>query len=398
MSTKTRLIQIGVPVALIVVGLIIMKVLVSSRPAAVKHPKKEPGILVEVLKAEKVDATMTVKGTGTVEASQEVSVIPQVSGEVVFTAPGLDVGGFFKEGAVLFRIEDADYRLALEQAEFSKANAEYELAKIEGQAEIARSEWELINKDNSTPPNPLVLYEPQLKSAKAALASASAQMEQSSLNLERTEIKAPFSARIRSKNIETGQYVRSGSTAVVLAGTDTAEIAVPLTTEQMRWLNVPRHGERLNGDDATASLDIGGTVHEWKGHVVRSTGEVDQKSRMMQIIVEIKDPYGLKEKNEGRPSLAAGSFVEVEIKGKRLKDVFIIPRTAFRDDSTVWTMDNENRMKIRKVVPMRIESERIIIEKGISDGDLIVLTNLSGAADGMKLRIVQKSNSAIEQK
>jgi RND family efflux transporter MFP subunit len=389
MSTKTKLIKIGIPVALIVIGFIIMKALVSLHPAAVKHVKKDPGILVEVMKAEKEEAAMTVKGTGTVKAAQEISVIPQVSGLVVYRAPGLDVGGFFEKGSLLFRIEDTDYRLALEQAQSSKANAEYELAKIEGQAEIARSEWDKINKGNEIPPNPLVLFEPQLKSSKAAHASASAKVEQAKLDLARTEIKAPFNTRIRSENIEIGQYVKSGSSVAILAGSDTAEIAVPLTTKQLRWLDVPRHREKKNGADSLVSLNIGETIYKWEGHVVRSTGEVDQKSRMMKVIVEIKDPYGLKANTDGRPALAAGSFVNVLIKGKRLKDVFIIPRTAFRDNSTVWTMDKENMLKIKKVKTLRLERERVIISEGIDDGDMIVLTNLSGAADKMKLRTIK---------
>lgn len=386
MSTKAKLIKIGVPVALIVIGSLIMWVLVSSRPTAVKHARKDPGILVEILKAEKEEVTMTVKGTGTVKASREISVIPQVSGEVVYTAPGLDVGGFFEKGAVLFRIEDTDHRLALEQAVSSKANAEYELAKIESRAEIARNEWGEINKGNGPPPNPLVLYVPQLKSAKSALASASAKVDQAKLDLARTEIKAPFNTRIRSENIEIGQYVKSGNSVAVLAGSDMAEIAVAFTAEQLRWMNIPRHGERQNSNDALVSLNIGGTVYKWKGHVVRSTGEVDQKSRMMQVIVEIKDPYGLNEKRKSRPTLAAGSFVKVVIKGKNLKDVFVIPRTAFRDNSTVWIMDKENMLKIKEVKTFRLERDRVIISKGIDDGDMIVLTNLSGAANGMKLR------------
>lgn len=389
MSTKAKLIKIGIPIALIVIGYIIMKVLVSSHPAAVKHAKEDPGILVEILKAEREDITITVKGTGTVKATQEISVIPQVSGEVVYTAPGLDVGGFFEKGFVLFRIEDTDYRLALEQAESLKANAEYELATIESRAEIARNEWKVINKDNAARPNPLVLYEPQLKSAKAALASASAKVEQAMLNLARTEIRAPFNLRIRSMNVEVGQYVKSGNSVAVLAGTDTAEIAVPLTTWKMHWLNIPRHGEKQNGADALVSLNIGETVYKWDGHVVRSTGEVDQKSRMMRVIVEINDPYGLKADTNGRPTLAAGSFIKVVIKGKNLKDVFVIPRTAFRDNSTVWTMDKENMLKIKEVKIFRLERDRVIISEGIDTGDMIVLTNLSGAANGMKLRTVK---------
>lgn len=387
MSRKTTLLKIAIPVIIIATGIIIMRTLISTRPAPNRESKADPGVLVEIFTAVKEKTEIMVRGTGTVEAAQEITVIPQVSGRITYVAPHLNVGGFFDKNAVLFQIEDTDYRLALDRAISVRAKAEYDLATMESQALIARTEWDRINQNNDTPPNPLVLYEPQLKSARAALASASAQIEQAQLDLERTKIKAPFNARVRSENIDPGQYVRSGNSVAVLAGTDRAEIAVPLPLDDLRWLKIPRYGERQNGADAIVGLTIAGESYEWHGHVVRSTGEVDPKSRMMQIIVEIKDPYRLKEKKDlSTPALAAGTFVDVMIKGRMLKDVFIIPRAVFRDNATVWIMDKENMLRIKKVAPLRVEREKVIIGNGIKDGELIVKTNISGAADGMKLR------------
>jgi len=366
-----------------------MKTMVSSRQAPAKEVKADLGILVKVLKAARQDVTVSINGTGTVEASREVSIIPQVSGQVVSAAPGLVVGGFFKKGDILFEIEDIDYKLAMEQAESSKAKAEYDLATMESQARIARTEWEQLNRNNETPPNPLVLYEPQLRNARAALSSASAMLEQAKINLDRTKVKAPFNARIRSENIDHGQYVKSGNSVAVLSGTDKAEIAVPLSVDELRWLEIPGYGERQNGADASAYIDIGNESYKWDGHVVRSSGEVDTKTRMMQVIVEIKDPYGLNEnRRSGYFALASGSFVDVNIKGKKLRGVFIIPRSAFRDNSTVWIMDKENKLNIITVDALKIERDRVIIGDGLNDGDMMILTNISGAAEGMKLRSI----------
>ena len=398
MSGKTKLLKIAVPIIIILIGIIIMLALVSGRPAPDREVKTDPGILVRVLKAERKSTEIIVKGAGTVESSQEVSVIPQVSGRIVYAAPDLDVGGFFEKDALLFEIEDIDYRLASERAMSSRAKAEYELAKIESQARIARAEWELINKDNNTAPNPLVLYGPQLRNAKAALASAAAQVEQTKLDIERTKIKAPFSARVRSENIGAGQYVKSGNTVAILAGTDTAEIAVPIPIKDLQWLKIPRRGKKQNRTSASVQLKVGSESYEWQGRVVRSTGEVDRKSRMMELIVEVKDPYGLKDKNNStRPALAAGTFVDVHIKGRMLEDVFVIPRTALRDHSTVWIMDKENRLRVKTVVPLRIEKEKVIIAEGIDNGDMIVLTNISGAADGMKLRQMKEWGNGVDE-
>jgi hypothetical protein len=138
---------------------------------------------------------------------------------------------------------------------------------------------------------------------------------------------------------------------------------------------------------ATVLLDIGDTSNKWNGHVVRSSGEIDAKTRMMHIIVEVNDPYGLnKNSRSGYSALASGSFVDVHISGKKLKDIFVIPRSSFRDNSTVWVMDKENRLNIIDVDVLKIERDRVIIGKGFNDGDMVILTNISGAAEGMKLR------------
>jgi RND family efflux transporter MFP subunit len=398
MSLKTKFLKIIIPVIILLVGIVIMKVLTSGRSEPKKEIKKIPGVLARVIKAERGNTEIILKGTATVEAAQKISIIPQVSGLVPNAAPDLVVGGFFKKDAILFEIEDTDYRLALERAMSSRAKAEYELATIESQASIARSEWERINKDNDDAPNPLVLYEPQLRSAKAALASALAQVEQARLDIERTKIKAPFSARVRTENIESGQYVKSGNSVITLAGTDTAEIAVPMPIKDLRWLKIPRRGKRQNGASASVQLKVGGESYKWHGRVMRSTGEVDPKSRMMELIVEIKDPYGLKDKiNSTRPALAAGTFVDVDIKGRMLEDVFVIPRTALRDNSTVWVMDKENKLRIKTVAPLRMEKEKVIIAEGIDNGDMIVLTNISGAADGMKLRPMKEWGNGVDE-
>ncbi len=392
MSQKAKILKIAVPVIIIIVGIFIMKTLISSRPVPEKEVKKDPGILVDILKAERENFPVVINGTGTVETSSEISIVPQVSGRITYASPNLKVGGFFKKDEVLFEMEDTDYRLAVQSAVSAMAKAEYDFASMESQAKIARSEWEFLNKEGNEEPNSLVLYGPQLKSAKAALAATSAQVEQSKINLERTIIRAPFNSRVRSENIDIGQYVKSGSSVAVLAGTDIAEIAVPLSFNEIHWLNVPRYGQRQNGADALVSLDIGKKSAEWRGHVVRSTGEVDPKSRMVQLIVEVNDPYGLRNQNSSGDALATGTFVEISIKGKTLKDVYKFPRKAYRDDSTVWIMDNEGKLRIKKVTPVRIERDVVIVKDGLDEGDQVILTNISGAANGMKLRSIEDHN------
>jgi len=409
---KRNVVRKLLPAAIIFLGIFIMWALIMSRPV----PKKaEPGYSAALVQTEQVyssDLEVTVSGTATVRAEHEVSVIPQVSGTVKSIAKGFAEGAFFKKGDVLLKIDDTDYRLALRQALASEARAEYELEQIKSRADIARREWELISKISSPSgrdsdsqqatspgneqPNPLVLYEPQMKNAQASLKSASAMVELARLNLERTTIRAPFDCRVRTKSVDTGQYVRTGTIVTVLASTGAAEVVVPLERQELRWLDIPRIGSTGKGSMATIAVPGDSTGASWQGRVVRSLGEVDMKSRTVQLIVAVDDPYGLKRENRERAPLMSGSFVNVKITGRELKGVFSIPRSALRDGNTVWLLDAQSALKIVKVNVARIQGDRVIIDKGLMDGQRLVLTKISGAADGLKLRDMDANNDRIE--
>lgn len=386
MSFRARLLKIAVPLLIVLGGIGVMVALVSNRPAPKKEVRKDLGALVEAIVVKSGRQTVTVKGTGTVGAAEAITVIPQVSGRVTFLSPALVAGGFFKKGETLFEIDRTDYRLALDQAVAAMARAEYDLARMESQAKVARSEWERINRDKGDP-NPLVVYEPQLKDAMAALKSAEASVERARVDLERTKVAAPFNCRVRTEEIDLGQFVRAGSPVAELAGTDEAEITVPLQLDELHWVDIPR-APGQKGAKAEVVMNVGGRRFVWKGRVVRSAGEVGLKDRMMEVVVSVADPYMLKGNDVKRPALAVGAFVDVVIRGRRLSGVFLIPRRALRDDSTVWTIDAEGRLRIKKVETARIESDSVIVSEGLMDGERVVVTTLSGAADGMKLRTV----------
>jgi RND family efflux transporter MFP subunit len=389
MSRKEKLFKGALPVLIILFGVVVMSVMISSRKEPQQETREDPGILVEVIPVERKSLHVTVTGTGIVEAAQEIRIVPQVSGEVVWVAPSLVEGGMFEKDEVLFRIDKTDYQLAREQAIASEAQAELNLATIESRARVARAEWERMNRETGEKPNPLVVYEPQLKNARAELASARAALRQAEINLTRAEVRAPFNCRVRSEDIDLGQYVQEGTGVAVVAGTDAAEVYVPLSPDELQWLDVPQKGKGKKGSHASIYKDARRKGNGWQGRIVRSTGEVDATSRMTKIVIEVKDPYGLSAQAKPGRELVVGTFVDVALRGHILHDVFVIPRTSIRDDSTVWVMGSDNLLRIRDVEVVRSERENVFVRDSIGDGDRVVLTNLTGAADGMKLRVDQ---------
>ncbi|ALC15301.1 RND family efflux transporter, MFP subunit [Desulfuromonas soudanensis] len=385
MSTKSKLIKIGLPLIIIAAGIVGMRVLVLSRPVPQKEVRENPGALVEVFTVAEGPKVVEVVGTGTVQPSREVAITPQVSGAVVSLSPRLVPGGFFRKGEELLRIEEIDYRLAVDRARAALAKAEVELATVQGQGRIARQEWDRLALGDGEEPNPLVLYQPQEKNARAGVASAQAALSQAELDLQRTRLVAPFNGRIRSEQVELGQYLRAGSAVVQFAGTDAAEVLVPLPLEELPWLKVPGPGRTGNGSPALIRGAVDGS--RWTGRVVRSLGEVDALGRMARLVVEVEDPYGLQSAEAG-PALEVGMFVTVTLQGKELPKALVIPRRALRDAGTVWVADSQNLLRLRKVEVLRLEEQQALIGAGLEAGERVVLTPLAGAAEGMKLRIV----------
>jgi hypothetical protein len=111
---------------------------------------------------------------------------------------------------------------------------------------------------------------------------------------------------------------------------------------------------------------------------------------MARVVVAVEDPYGLESTDAGgRPELAMGLFVNVELHGDILSQVFPIPRSAVREGHDVWLVDDDNLLEIRPVEVARRERQIVCISQGLETGDRVVLTSLSGAAPGMRLRPVE---------
>ena len=394
MSVKQKAIKILLPLAILAVGIIVMRVLILSRSVPQKTERINPGALVEVVSVAKQDEQLQIYGTGTVKPEQEVTITIQVDGLIDKVAPGFVAGGFFRKGDLLFAVEAIDYELAVDRAKSALIKAENEITIIESKATVARQEWERLKLGDQKEPNPLIVYQPQLEDAKANRAAAVASLKQAELNLQRTKVVAPFNCLVRSEEAGLGKYVRSGNNIAMIASVDAAEIVVPLPLDDLQWINTPSQGHDQKGSQTTVSLKVGDKDYKWQGEVVRSLGEVDPRSRMARLVVRVNDPYGLDNGDtENRMNLELGMFVEVLFAGEVLTGVIEIPRTALRENSSVWVMDNDQKLRVKHVEIARLEKQSALISEGLQNGDMVILTALPGGVDGMKLRPANKGES-----
>jgi RND family efflux transporter MFP subunit len=380
-SKRSLLIRILTPLLIILAGVLIMKAMSLSRKPPVRHRAQANGALVEVKQVHRADRHVVIESNGTVSPRYEMRLTPQVGGKVIWVHPGLVSGGEFKANDELVRIEPTDYEHAVAKARALVAQAEYQLEVTRANADIASREWDLVNtgtkRSDRQPPDPLVLYKPQLKKSEADLASAHAALAGAELNLTRTTLTAPYNCRVRSQAIAPGQIIGPGTPVASLYTTDLVEIEIGLSQDDLSWIDIP-------GAAATVTLDTGRSRSSWSGTVNRAVGTVDQLGRLARIVIQVKDPF-IRETDRSH-ELSVGSFVSVAIEGRVIENIIPIPRSTLRENATLWVASADSTLDIRTVEIVRMNLTEAFISAGLEDGELLIMTPLSTASPGMRLR------------
>lgn len=386
---KKRLLQLAVALLFLFAGGAGLVALKASKPPRETRAPEPPVPVVQTVRATPSDRPVVISGQGTVRPLQETQLVPQVSGKVVYTAESLVDGGFFTAGEELLRIDPVDYELAvtLAEARVQDAEAEYVLALQESEAAV--QEWRDLNPGREPPD--LVARKPQLAAAKARRDAEGADYQKALLQLARTRLKAPFDGVVGQEQVDIGQYVTPGQPLATLYGTGAAEIAVPLAGESLRWIRVPNFtSESGAGSPAIVRSSMAGATREWQAEVVRAEGRIDERTRMINVVVRVAEPYGK------RPPLAVGQFVAVAIQGRLLEQAVFLPRAALRSDGKVWVVDAQNRLAMRPVRVAHQTTEGLVIDEGLAAGDQVVISQLKTATSGMRVRPVPR-NEAVRR-
>lgn len=183
--TKKKTIIISVFV-LLVSAAITFFVFMTEPEAQREAATKKTAMLVDVVQVNRGDYVPTVVATGTVQAAKDITLSPQVGGEIVSISENFIPGSFVKKGEILLQINPADYRNVLQLRQSDLQLARSELSVEMGRQDVARKDFELIGAEMAADNKDLVLRKPQLEAARANVAASEAAVNQARLNLQRT--------------------------------------------------------------------------------------------------------------------------------------------------------------------------------------------------------------------
>lgn len=435
MKPGFKLPLVTLPLVLLGVGFIAYTI--AIKPAPEQIVAQERATAVRVITAQNSALAPVAIGFGLVTPARSYQAIPQVSGTAEYVNPMLKKGDILPAGSVLLRLSTSDYNLAIAQAKANIRAAQARLAEIsvsgENQQSALAIEQEALALKASDLDRVERLYAAGTASQSVRDAGKAAHLAQrqkvqnlqsslallptqklvqteqiavyeanlatAQLNLERTELRLPFAARVASVSVEVGQLVVSGKAVATFDGVKTAEVEAQIPTTSLFKLFQPNGSDSPTvsldpatissvmsglGLTATVRLKLGKTVIEWPAALDRISNSIDQKSGTVGVIVRVENAYSSAELGR-RPPLTKGMFVEVTLSANPVSGV-IIPRSAMRDGH-IMTVDENSRLINHPITAKLVQGDVALISEGLKSGTQIVVSTPVPRIEGMLLQL-----------
>ncbi len=365
-----------IPVFILGIFLFLAATLMATAPVLEPSSVEKLATTVRVVEIQPQSVQLKVNSQGSVMPSTESQLIPEVSGKVSWMSPNLVAGGYFDDQEILIRVDDTDYKTKLDraQANLTRAEAEQQHNEFEYRRMQSLVKRNLVSRSQLE--NSLRAY----RVAEASLQDATANFNQAEQDLARTQIRAPFAGLVRSENVDIGQFVSRGSPIATIYAGNQAEVRLPIADRQLAFLNIP---VSIRGEipqefqpEVTLTAQYAGQTLKWKGNIVRSEAEIDVSSRMVQLVARV-------ESTSNPVPLSIGLFVSAEIQGLAAKNIVVLPREALRNDNQVLVVDDENRLRFRKIETLRLYQDDLLVQAGLEAGERVCISPLQTAIEGM---------------
>ncbi len=344
--------------------------LVLTKPVAEIKERIRYIPTVDIWEAEVSDYDVIIKSQGVTKPKRSTILAAEVAGKVVAVSPKFEVGEYFDKGEIILEIDMADYEATESQAASVLADAKLALEKESALAKQALIDWKALGGDGT--PNDLVLRKPQMQSVLAKVVSAKAGFEKAARDLDRTKIRSPYKCQIRESLVELGSTLAAGSAAAAVDSANDFELRLPVSLEDYAFIDV------IAGAPLTLEAKIAGVVYKWRGELLRTEGQVDQSSQSVFFVANVNAV-------EGDKFLSSGLFLNAKISGKKLKDVYALPRKALYGKNKIIIVGSDNKVSSREVVVIRTERNKVIVKNGIENGERIATTPILNVINGMEV-------------
>lgn len=390
MNAKLNVRRLIAPIVVLSLSSLIAAALILNKEPVAKKTDTELIRSVTAIQANPEKASFAITSQGAVIPATHIRYLSEVNGKIKSVASNWQDGGYFKQGDVMLTIEDHVYQSQLAKAKAALQQAETLLTQEKALAHVAKKTYESSGrKDDDEASRALALREPQLASAQTQLESAQADVNAAEIMLEKTNVRAPFTGIINNKAVDIGQVIGTGQLLADFYGVAKAEIRVPLTLAQQAYLDLPPLSKT-----ADISVEViyktAGETHRYSAKLVRTSGVLDETTRVLHGIILLDDPYNLAQQDKA--VLPLGAFVEVNISSVEQANVIQLPSRLLRPGDRIWVVDTDNKLRLRDVKLLPSREKTIYISSGIQPDDRIIVSSIVDAYPGNPVEVTMKES------
>ncbi len=441
----------SVLILVLAVGLAVLMYVLKPKPA----DKPPDSLIPQVRVAEVTPYTgdLDLALTGTVVPHREVRLAAEVSGRVAVKSPACRAGSQVAEGDQLMVIDRENYELALRTAEAELNQARImvdetgkELEGLRENVDLSKEQVQLLEDEHkrnerlgnvvsrseldqsrrawldarsqlSTRENLLATILSRVDRMTAAIDLAQRRVERAQLDLQRTEVKAPFDGVIVRDLVEQDDFVQLGTPLVNIEDTQRVEVLCNLTESDLQWIRNHAPETRPGQTSAEAGLQaayllphLPVTVADprdptvtWQGRLDRFDGiGRDEMTKAIPARILVEQPVVTTA--SGPRALVRGMFVRCGLKISQRQvaggdGLLTFPAFAVRPGGFVWIVEGE---QLRQVIVDVVENSGAekaaaggepevaiarLREGGLKAGDRVVVSPLSQPANGTVVRI-----------
>ena len=344
--------------------------LVCRGIAAAQGVAPPPAVSVAPVVSRQV--TETADFVGRIVAVDKVDIVARVSGFI--EERNFTEGQQVKAGDLLFRIEQATYKAAVDQQRANLARAKATQTNTALQLERGK---ELI-ANRTIPQSTLDQRAADDAAAKADVMQAQALLEQAEINLGYTEIRSPIDGKIGLANFTVGNLVAPTSgTLARIVSQDPIYV-----TFQASERDVLAYKRRLaesadKNPHVTIHLKLpDGTIYEQPGITNFLDVQVDPNTDTQIVRAQVPNPDG---------RLVPGGVVGVVVERGPPQAALVVPQAAVQLDQAgryVLIVDEAKKVELRRVTTGVEEGRDVVVTEGLKEGELVIVEGVQKVRPG----------------
>lgn len=359
--------------------------MVSIAGCSKKEQPQSSAVLVKSMQVIKRDTPLIYDYTGFVEAQQEMSLVSQVSGQI--TGKYFNGGDTVQAGQVLYSIDPRTYQANVLNAQANLASARATLANASMDAERYIKLYEQAAVSKQTLDNAIM----QRDQAQASVNAMEALLRNAEIDMNETNVVAPFTGRIDTKALEVGNYAVAGQTVLgTISNTD--PVFVKFSIAEPEYLKLSAAHDN-NGKASLDNLSIvlsDGSTYDLKGHVAEVNRGMSDNTGTLTIRALFENP---------QRRLLPGMFAHVQAIAGTRENALLIPQRAVVElmyKKFVYVIGADNKVNMKEITVGPTVGRMYMVESGLDGSENIVVEGTGKIRQGSEVNAEPMTEAELD--